>query len=83
MESEEKSVCGAWAGGLVLEAGWAEGGGREHTGVVGKPVNLSGCCVSTSSGKAEGDLVATVTVVGALLKPDSRPLTIYTTKKKR
>lgn len=45
-------------------AGWAVGGGREHTGALGKPVGLSGCCVSTGSVKAEGDLVAVVTVVG-------------------
>lgn len=45
-------------------------------------MDLSGRCVSTGSGKAEGDLVATVTVMGALLKPDSRPLTLYTKKKK-
>lgn len=79
MESEEKSVCGAWVSGLGLEAGWDVGGGRGRTGAMGKPVGLSGRCVSTGIVKAEGDLVATVTVVGDLLKPDSSPLALYST----
>lgn len=81
MESEEKkNACslGKWA---RTGSWWAVGGGREHIGAVGKPVGLSGCCVSTGSVKAESDLVVVVT--GALLKPDSRPLGLCTTKKVR
>lgn len=40
------------------------GGGRERTGAVGRPMDLSGRCVNTGSVKAESDLVVVVTVLG-------------------
>lgn len=70
----------AWSLGKWARTGswWAVGRGRERTGAVGKPVGLSGRCVSTGSVKAESDLLVVVT--GTLLKPDSRPLGLCTAK---